>query len=345
MLNNIDEFKEQYPSLASYWRSIILFGRNVASYKFALAESLLEIAQTGKSVVTLEDLAAPFSKHICEHLAVSPKQATSQRSQFLDACRKFNTGEISYNQLLAVTVAKGFNYVIDAFHMVNNSPISVQFYTKDYTKNQKKIILTDDLYRLKEMPFFSNLEAETESRWNLVETAWGLGISRNLLSIQYDSTSQFLVVPDQWKRKSVTSAKSALNGYQKGKCFYCFDDISITTYSPNACDVDHFFPYILQPQFPDVNLNGVWNLVLTCRTCNRGEHGKFAKIPAVKYLSRLHKRNEYLISSHHPLRETIISQTGKNESERRSFLKMVDQRAVDALIHRWEIKPVAPAIF
>lgn len=240
MLNNIDEFKEQYPSLASYWRSIILFGRNVASYKFALAESLLEIAQTGKSVVTLEDLAAPFSKHICEHLAVSPKQATSQRSQFLDACRKFNTGEISYNQLLAVTVAKGFNYVIDAFHMVNNSPISVQFYTKDYTKNQKKIILTDDLYRLKEMPFFSNLEAETESRWNLVETAWGLGISRNLLSIQYDSTSQFLVVPDQWKRKSVTSAKSALNGYQKGKCFYCFDDISITTYSPNACDVDHF---------------------------------------------------------------------------------------------------------
>ena len=65
----------------------------------------------------------------------------------------------------------------------------------------------------------------------------------------------------------------------------------------------------------------------------------------MKYLSRLHKRNEYLISSHHPLRETIISQTGKNESERRSFLKMVDQRAVDALIHRWEIKPVAPAIF
>ncbi len=35
--DGIEEFKEQYPSLESYWRSIILFGRNVASYKFALA--------------------------------------------------------------------------------------------------------------------------------------------------------------------------------------------------------------------------------------------------------------------------------------------------------------------
>lgn len=29
-----------------------------------------------------------------------------------------------------------------------------------------------------------------------------------------------------------------------------------------------------------------------------------------KYLQSLHKRNEYLISSHHLLRETLIMQTG-----------------------------------
>jgi len=28
----------------AYWRSIVLFGGNVASYKFALAKSLLELA-------------------------------------------------------------------------------------------------------------------------------------------------------------------------------------------------------------------------------------------------------------------------------------------------------------
>ena len=37
MSDKVEEFKEQFPSLDSYWRSIILFGRNVASYKFALA--------------------------------------------------------------------------------------------------------------------------------------------------------------------------------------------------------------------------------------------------------------------------------------------------------------------
>lgn len=64
MADEIEVFKEQYPSLESYWRSVVLFGRNVASYKFALAESLLEIAPTGKTTVDLEELAVPFSRHL-----------------------------------------------------------------------------------------------------------------------------------------------------------------------------------------------------------------------------------------------------------------------------------------
>ena len=79
--SGIEEFKEQYPSLESYWRSIILFGRNVASYKFALAESLLDIVPTGQTVITLEELADPFSKHLCRHIAKSPK--TILRNNFI----------------------------------------------------------------------------------------------------------------------------------------------------------------------------------------------------------------------------------------------------------------------
>ncbi len=37
-------FDEVNPSLESYWRSVILFGQNSATYKFALAKSLLELA-------------------------------------------------------------------------------------------------------------------------------------------------------------------------------------------------------------------------------------------------------------------------------------------------------------
>jgi hypothetical protein len=61
-------FVQEYPSLESYWRSVILFGQNVASYKFALAKSLLEVSPTTDSFISLEDLSEHFSRHILEHL-------------------------------------------------------------------------------------------------------------------------------------------------------------------------------------------------------------------------------------------------------------------------------------
>ena len=345
MADSIEEFKEQYPSLDSYWRSIILFGRNSASYKFSFGKSLLEIALTGKSDITLEELAVPFSRHICEHIATAPRQATSQQSRFLQACKDFNAGKVTYQKLIDITVSLGFNNVVDAFHIVNNGAVPVEFYKKDYQPRSKKIILTDNIFELLETPYAGNFAAETEARWNLVETSWELGISRNLLNVRYDDASEILYMDTSFKRKDVTSARGALNGYQKGKCFYCFDDINVSDVESNTCDVDHFFPHALQPFFPDVNLDGVWNLVLACPNCNRGEDGKFARVPATKYLTRLHKRNEFLISSHHPLRETIMKQTGMTETARRSFLAMVDQRAIDALIHRWDTPQKAPATF
>lgn len=63
--NGVETFKEQYPSLESYWRAVILFGRNTASYKFALAKSILEMCQAGKSTISLEELAVPFAQNLC----------------------------------------------------------------------------------------------------------------------------------------------------------------------------------------------------------------------------------------------------------------------------------------
>jgi len=58
-------------------------------------------------------------------------------------------------------------------------------------------------------------------------------------------------------------------------------------------------------------------------------------VPALHLLERLLQRNEWLIGSHHPLRETIMAQTGRNESERRAFLQMTYHEAKAALIHTW----------
>src|SRR4051794_23608608 len=106
-------FTETHPALESYWRAIVLFGVNVASYKFALAKSLLDLASQEREAISLDDLAVPFAAHICEHLHEADKQGTFGQSRFLDACREFNRGDIDQDSLVATTAKLGFNNVID----------------------------------------------------------------------------------------------------------------------------------------------------------------------------------------------------------------------------------------
>lgn len=300
-------FTEEYPSLESYFRSVILFGKNSASYKFALAKSLIDLSEQHNkdTFIPLEDLSIPFSKYICEHLKINNKQATSQSSKFLNACRDFNNGNITYDEIIHLTKKHGFENVLDAFHNVNQQNIPVSFFEVKKEGRSKGIILTDGLFTLNESKQHENFGNEIEARWRLVETAWSLSINPALLNVHFDSETKMFFINEESKNRriNVTSSRDALNGYQKGKCFYCFDDISIDEGSYNLADVDHFIPHVLQKELP-INLNGIWNLALACNSCNRGANGKFSKIPAIKYLERLHKRNEFFIESHHPLNET-----------------------------------------
>jgi 5-methylcytosine-specific restriction endonuclease McrA len=108
-------------------------------------------------------------------------------------------------------------------------------------------------------------------------------------------------------------------------------------------DVDHFFPHVLKQHGFGPVVDGIWNLVLACATCNRGSGGKFDQLPTLRFLERLHARNEFLIRSHHPLRETLMQQTGVTEPERRGFLNDLYTRAWAVLIHRWEpLEVVSP---
>ena len=62
------------------WRHIVRFGRNVASYKFALGQVLLDLGARQQTFVRLEDLAVPYATAICEHLQVEDRQSTSAQS-------------------------------------------------------------------------------------------------------------------------------------------------------------------------------------------------------------------------------------------------------------------------
>lgn len=345
MKTAISQFRDEFPSVSQYWRSIILFGLNTASYKFALAESIMEIARESKKTeISLETLSEKFTSHIIRHIGEFPIQTTGKESAFLKKCREA-ADKKDLSEAVAEGMKTGFRYVLDAFHVVDNENLPVKFFIRESDGRSKKIILTDEIFRLLEDAEYQNLFKEAESRWNLVENAWESKISRNLLNIGYSGETESFVMERYLKRKTVTSARGALNGYQKGTCFYCYQPISIIEGSINMCDVDHFLPHVLKPYFAPVNPDGVWNLVLSCRECNRGINGKYGKIPHIKYLKRLHKRNEFLISSNHPLKETLINQTGNTEEKRTIFLNQVYDKSYGLKLSQWETQEKSAPLF
>lgn len=64
------------PTPPADFRNIVLRGQTVASYKFALAKSILTLAESGITAASLEELAIPFSRELCAHLPEVDSQTT-----------------------------------------------------------------------------------------------------------------------------------------------------------------------------------------------------------------------------------------------------------------------------
>lgn len=342
MANPTLEFQTLHPSTDSYWRAIVLFGRNVASYKFALAEALLHRQASTGDLVTLEELAAPFAAAVRRHLRDNDKQGTSGSSRFLDACRAANAGELSDEALHAKTVSLGFNNVIDAFHIVDGKETPERFFL-DERASARGLRLTDNAYKLLESPQLPNLVEEVESRWRLVEVSWDLQLPRSVLAVTFDDTTGGLVVPR--RRRAITSARGALNGYQKGHCFYCFRSISVAAGDEQVCEVDHVFPWSTGAAVAGAPVDGLWNLVLACRDCNSWQ-SKSDQPPHARYVERLHRRNEYLIESEPPLRPTIVGQMGTTpEARAQTLLAAFAEVTVNGARSVWEADEAGEPVF
>jgi hypothetical protein len=251
--------------------------------------------------------------------------------------------KLSHSELLAQTEKLGFVHVIDAFQVVNQGRIPRPFYEKHLVNGKPQLVITDDLLQLKESFHFQSFDQEAEARWQLVETAWNLQLNPNLLEVQYDEAhGLFFLERNLLRRINITSAREALNGYQKGKCFYSFQDISVSAGSANLGQVDHFLPHVNKQAHLPANLDGVWNLVLADRAVN---NTKSARVPEIRFLQRLYQRNEFFIESKHPLAETIVNQTGATTQKRQQFLQQQYQIALNQSIHRWVPAMELPASF
>jgi hypothetical protein len=86
----------------------------------------------------------------------------------------------------------------------------------------------------------------------------------------------------------------------------------------------------------------MWNLVLACKACN---NEKLARVPSLRHLDRLYVRNKFYIGSHHPLRETIMLQTGTLHEDRHDYLQRAYYAAKEHLIHNWEPESVEEGRF
>jgi hypothetical protein len=329
-----EQFISHNPTVEDCWRGVVLYGRNTASYKFALASALLSLKPQSGELIKLENLAPLFAGSIAEHLKVAPKQITTANGKFIQACLAFNQDQ-DLSRLVDAAVAHGFANVIDAFHIVGSSPVHHAFFI-DERKAYRGIRITDEFSQMLAGMQAVNLGEEVAARWSLVETAWNLGVSANLLAVQHDDAlCELFAIDASQRRRSVTSSRSALNGYQKGRCFYCNAELQLIGDRMNT-DVDHFFPHRLKQADLGVNLDGVWNLVLACPSCNRGPKGKFDRIPSMRLLQLLHQRNEYLIGSHHPLRETLMQQTGAQLDQRVGFLNGIYAKVQLSPAMAWE---------
>jgi hypothetical protein len=89
----------------------------------------------------------------------------------------------------------------------------------------------------------TDLSGEAESRWRLVEEAWDARAANRQVTVLYDAPRELLVPALLGKRRPITEVRPALNGYQKGHCFFCFRPIAVVP-GPHGdgADVDHFFP-------------------------------------------------------------------------------------------------------
>lgn len=223
----------------------------------------------------------------------------------------YHNEQITEDQMLHVVRAEGFKYVL--FHRLPGKKQATPFFHKGLEGKQQGIFLTDELFHLFENPNINNLSAEIEGRWNLVESAW---CEENEIVIQYDiDTEKFfylkLVSNNSFMhshlRTDLTSVRKPLNGYQKGKYFYC--SISIESKQENTCNVDHVIPMSIQyGSTYDLQLNEAWNLVLACQSCNgRESDNKAGNMPMYQFIESLYRRNEYFIESfkgkHHTYNE------------------------------------------
>lgn len=304
------------PTSKDYWRALILYGRNASTYKMGLGRLLIDYAGDNREKIPLDDVARDFlNLYLDRTKNGQPQLGRIGRKTYVehevDAIRvgknlEESIGIIKNNALLGMVLQK--------FHTLYDQPVPKPFY--EITEGGRYLVLTDDLRTI-----FSTNETKNEllpelnSRWDLLEFAFSDGRKSEYLDV--DTYLEKIIRKE--KRTTLTQLIPTLQGYQQNRCFYCGEQLYDIA-------VDHLIPY------QAVMHNDVWNLVLAHDWCNAQ---KSDNLPPKHFIENLIARNEYFISSSHPIKDTLIKQLGTTPQKRREKVQKEYIFAKGKIVRIW----------
>lgn len=287
-----------------YWKAIVLYGLNQATYKIALGKTLLELTSQNQSSIDWHTLSESFLDNYIERIGKNstPQQSNPSRKTVLERIvTQLNLGVIDKNEAILRVSQDGLNDVVPRFQTIGNdtSLVSNRFYQFDHGK---KLYLNDSLFKISETHRIELLD-ELEARWSLLEGAFK--ITQGDFKLTNDIREIYLL--DGYKRTNLTNNIPFLTGYQGNSCFYCGEPIS-----NDDIHVDHVLPrQVLQH-------DEIWNLVLSHSVCNLN---KDDSLVGKHYLEKLMFRNENIMGSNHPWKKKISDSIGDTKPKRiRSML-------------------------
>jgi hypothetical protein len=306
-----------------YWKGIVLYGLNQATYKIALGKTLIDLTNNGKSTLDWHELSKAFLDNYIARLNQSdmPQQSNPSRQTTMERIVSgIKSGQLSYQQAVSEVGVNAFNDVIPRFQTIGTDKqlAAGKFYHYDFGK---QIHIHDALFNILETSKHEIIQ-ELEARWSLLEGAFSLTHGECTLA----NSIREIYLEKATVRSNLTGNIPFLQGYQGNVCFYCGEGIEKA-----SIHVDHLIPRQV------IQHDEIWNLVISHDVCNLH---KSDALVGKHYFEKLVARNENIMGSNHPWKQKIASALGSTSAARYNSMYRHYEHAKIILRSRyWEHAP------
>ncbi len=306
-----------------YWKGIVLYGLNQATYKIALGKTIIELTSLGKESIEWHQLSKVYLDNYIARIKENsfPQQSNPARKTRMERIvNSLERGLVDYATAISLVETEAFNDVIPRFQTIGTDKdiVGERFYHFDFGK---KLYLHDSTFKIVEDSRIELIE-ELDARWSLLEGAFTMVHG----DWQLSNSVRDIYLANGYSRTNITRNVPFLQGYQGNICFYCCEPIE-----NNDIHVDHVLPR----QF--IQHDEIWNLVLSHSICNLHKNDSLV---GKHYFEKLIARNENIMGSNHPWKKKISDALGSSNSKRAvSMWKHYENAKVVLKNNYWESSP------